>query len=142
MANQPPYHDKNVMSIADLQREATKRLPPMYRDYYNEGATDMIRLVHSHEHEFRNQTQQRTDPTASAIMSPRMIATRSDPAFSSNCPRSIPRQRSLARESRFLWVSLQPHCTIWLIQMVSSPHLAPLRTWELPWGFPRMLRRR
>lgn len=45
MANQPPYHDKNVMSIADLQREAATRLPTMYRDYYNEGATDMIRLV-------------------------------------------------------------------------------------------------
>lgn len=44
MASRPPFYDKNVMSIPDLQHEATKRLPAMYRDYYNEGATEMTRL--------------------------------------------------------------------------------------------------
>lgn len=42
--SRPLFYDKKVISIADLQREATKKLPPMYRDYYNNGATDMIRL--------------------------------------------------------------------------------------------------
>lgn len=36
------------MSIADLQREATKKLPVMYREYFNDGATDMIRYVPVH----------------------------------------------------------------------------------------------
>lgn len=43
MASRPPFYDKSIMSIADLQREATRRLPPKYRDYYNEGATEMTR---------------------------------------------------------------------------------------------------
>lgn len=43
MASCPPFYDKHVTSIADLQREATKKLQPMYRDYYNDGATEMTR---------------------------------------------------------------------------------------------------
>lgn len=43
MASRAPFHDKRVISIADLEREATRRMPKMYRDYFNDGATEMTR---------------------------------------------------------------------------------------------------
>ncbi|KAE8142945.1 FMN-dependent dehydrogenase [Aspergillus pseudotamarii] len=44
MSIRPPVYDKNVLSIVDLQREASMKLPKVYREYYNDGATDMISL--------------------------------------------------------------------------------------------------
>ncbi|GAT18580.1 FMN-dependent dehydrogenase family protein [Aspergillus luchuensis] len=44
MANRPKDHDSKVLTIADLAIEAQKRLPPVVRDYFNEGAGDLITL--------------------------------------------------------------------------------------------------
>ncbi|KIW25898.1 uncharacterized protein PV07_09034 [Cladophialophora immunda] len=44
MANRPPSLDPNVFSIEDLEALGANRLPKMYREYYNEGAMDMISL--------------------------------------------------------------------------------------------------
>ncbi|KAL7655631.1 hypothetical protein ACMYSQ_007575 [Aspergillus niger] len=44
MANRPKEHDTKVLTIADLAIEAQKRLPPVVRDYFNEGAGDLITL--------------------------------------------------------------------------------------------------
>jgi hypothetical protein len=42
MANRAVAHDDLVFSIADLKREGSQRLEPAHRDYYNDGAMDMI----------------------------------------------------------------------------------------------------
>lgn len=42
MANRAPALDQNVFSISDLKHEGSKRLPKSYRDFYNEGAMDLI----------------------------------------------------------------------------------------------------
>ncbi|RAL07155.1 alpha-hydroxy acid oxidase [Aspergillus homomorphus CBS 101889] len=44
MFSRPPYHGSHVLSIADLQREATKKLPRPYAELFNEGATDMTSM--------------------------------------------------------------------------------------------------
>ena len=45
MANRAPALDDKVFSISDLVVEGNKRLPKSYRDFYNEGAMDMITYV-------------------------------------------------------------------------------------------------
>lgn len=42
MANRAVAHDDTVFSIADLKREGSKRIEGPYRDFYNDGAMDMI----------------------------------------------------------------------------------------------------
>ena len=42
MANRAVAHDDLVFSISDLKREGSQRLEPAYRDYYNDGAMDML----------------------------------------------------------------------------------------------------
>ncbi|KAG0650720.1 Oxidase FUB9 [Hyphodiscus hymeniophilus] len=44
MANRGPTLDPNVLTIGDLKDIASKKLPIMYRDYFNEGGMDMITL--------------------------------------------------------------------------------------------------
>ncbi|PWY92977.1 FMN-dependent dehydrogenase family protein [Aspergillus sclerotioniger CBS 115572] len=44
MANRPQDYDAKVLTIADLALEAQKRLPPVVRDYFNEGAGELITL--------------------------------------------------------------------------------------------------
>ncbi|KAL2413142.1 Oxidase FUB9 [Exophiala dermatitidis] len=44
MANRPPSLDPLVFSIQDLEKQAEKKLQKSYRDYYNEGAMDLISL--------------------------------------------------------------------------------------------------
>ncbi|KAF7626659.1 hypothetical protein AFLA_014048 [Aspergillus flavus NRRL3357] len=43
MSIRPLVYDKHVLSIHDLQYEASRKLPKVYREYYIYGATDMIR---------------------------------------------------------------------------------------------------
>jgi len=45
MANRAPALDDKVFSISDLVLEGNKKLPKSYRDFYNEGAMDMITYV-------------------------------------------------------------------------------------------------
>ncbi|KAK2596021.1 hypothetical protein N8I77_013532 [Diaporthe amygdali] len=49
MANRSVNLDPKVFSISDLKREGSARLPPMYRDFYNEGAMDMETLRENEE---------------------------------------------------------------------------------------------
>ena len=42
MANRGKSWDTQVHSIADLREYGSKKLPKMYRDYYNEGAMDLV----------------------------------------------------------------------------------------------------
>lgn len=42
MANRGSNYDKHVFSIKDLEEQASKKLPKMYREYYNEGAMDLL----------------------------------------------------------------------------------------------------
>jgi len=44
MANRAANLDKNVFAIRDLKYEGSKRLPKATRDFYNEGAMDLITL--------------------------------------------------------------------------------------------------
>ncbi|OAP65126.1 hypothetical protein AYL99_01098 [Fonsecaea erecta] len=44
MANRGRTLDPEVFSIRDLKEKASKKLPKMYREYFNEGAMDMITL--------------------------------------------------------------------------------------------------
>ncbi|EXJ68546.1 uncharacterized protein A1O5_08339 [Cladophialophora psammophila CBS 110553] len=44
MANRGRTLDPEVFSIKDLKDKASKKLPKMYREYFNEGAMDMITL--------------------------------------------------------------------------------------------------
>ncbi|GAB7332141.1 hypothetical protein MBLNU13_g04017t1 [Cladosporium sp. NU13] len=44
MANRGQSWDTRVHSIADLREHGSKKLPKMYRDYYNEGAMDLVTL--------------------------------------------------------------------------------------------------
>lgn len=43
--NRLAKYDQNVFSIADLQREGTKKLSKMVGEYYNEGAMDLLSYV-------------------------------------------------------------------------------------------------
>lgn len=45
MANRGQSWDSQVHSIADLREYGSKKLPKMYRDYYNEGAMDLVTYV-------------------------------------------------------------------------------------------------
>ncbi|QRD92657.1 hypothetical protein F9C07_12616 [Aspergillus flavus] len=45
MSIRPLVYDKHVLSIHDLQYEASRKLPKVYREYYIYGATDMIRAL-------------------------------------------------------------------------------------------------
>lgn len=45
MANRGQSWDTQVHSIADLREYGSKKLPKMYRDYYNEGAMDLVTYV-------------------------------------------------------------------------------------------------
>lgn len=45
MANRGVSWDAQVHSIADLREYGSEKLPKMYRDYYNEGAMDLITYV-------------------------------------------------------------------------------------------------
>lgn len=45
MANRGQSWDTQVHSIADLREHGSKKLPKMYRDYYNEGAMDLVTYV-------------------------------------------------------------------------------------------------
>ncbi|CAD0105984.1 unnamed protein product [Aureobasidium uvarum] len=40
--NRLPTLDPHVLTIADLKEAACRDMPAMYRDYYNEGAMDLI----------------------------------------------------------------------------------------------------
>ena len=42
MANRGQSWDSQVHSIADLREHGSRKLPKMYRDYYNEGAMDLV----------------------------------------------------------------------------------------------------
>lgn len=42
MANRGQTWDAIVHSIADLREYGSKKLPKMYREYYNEGAMDLV----------------------------------------------------------------------------------------------------
>ncbi|KAI9929546.1 hypothetical protein ASPWEDRAFT_111800 [Aspergillus wentii DTO 134E9] len=44
MANRGPTFDRNISCIHDLKVLGSEKLPIMYRDYYNEGAMDLITL--------------------------------------------------------------------------------------------------
>lgn len=48
MANRGQTWDTQVHSIADLREHGSKKLPKMYRDYYNEGAMDLVTYVQLH----------------------------------------------------------------------------------------------
>jgi (S)-2-hydroxy-acid oxidase len=45
MANRGQSWDAQVHSIADLREYGSQKLPKMYRDYYNEGAMDLVTYV-------------------------------------------------------------------------------------------------
>jgi len=45
MANRGQSWDAHVHSIADLREYGSQKLPKMYRDYYNEGAMDLVTYV-------------------------------------------------------------------------------------------------
>ncbi|OJK02001.1 hypothetical protein ASPACDRAFT_40817 [Aspergillus aculeatus ATCC 16872] len=49
MSNRGKIHDTKVLTIADLAVEAQKRLPPVVRDYFNEGAGDLVTLRDNEE---------------------------------------------------------------------------------------------
>ncbi|KAL1848488.1 hypothetical protein Daus18300_013589 [Diaporthe australafricana] len=49
MANRSVSLDTKVFSINDLKREGSAKLPPVYRDFYNEGAMDMDTLRENEE---------------------------------------------------------------------------------------------
>ncbi|KAF2158019.1 FMN-dependent dehydrogenase [Myriangium duriaei CBS 260.36] len=49
MANRAASWDDHVFSIADLNEKGSAKLPPMYREYYNHGAMDMITLQDNEE---------------------------------------------------------------------------------------------
>lgn len=42
MANRGATWDPMVHTIADLKEHGSKKLTKMYRDYYNEGAMDLV----------------------------------------------------------------------------------------------------
>lgn len=42
MANRGASWDPNVHTIDDLKELGSKNLPKMYRDYFNEGAMDLV----------------------------------------------------------------------------------------------------
>lgn len=42
MANRGATWDPKVHTIRDLMELGSKKLPKMYRDYYNEGAMDLV----------------------------------------------------------------------------------------------------
>jgi (S)-2-hydroxy-acid oxidase len=42
MANRAPALDPLVFTIADLKEEGSKKIEKMYRDYFNEGAMDLL----------------------------------------------------------------------------------------------------
>lgn len=42
MANRAPTLDPLVFTIADLKAHASKKMDVMVRDYFNEGAMDLI----------------------------------------------------------------------------------------------------
>ncbi|KAI1341100.1 FMN-dependent dehydrogenase [Xylariaceae sp. FL0016] len=44
MANRGVTYDTMVHTIADLKELGSQKLPPMYRDYFNEGAMDLVTL--------------------------------------------------------------------------------------------------
>ncbi|KAI5921436.1 FMN-dependent dehydrogenase [Camillea tinctor] len=44
MANRGVSYDANVHTIADLKELGSQKLPHMYRDYFNEGAMDLVTL--------------------------------------------------------------------------------------------------
>ncbi|KAJ9130765.1 FMN-dependent dehydrogenase [Pleurostoma richardsiae] len=45
MANRGPSYDKHVFCIRDLEEQASKKMPKMFRDYFNEGAMDLLTLA-------------------------------------------------------------------------------------------------
>lgn len=45
MANRGESWDPHVHTIQDLMEQGSKRLPKMYRDYFNEGAMDLISYI-------------------------------------------------------------------------------------------------
>ncbi|KAB2581035.1 Peroxisomal (S)-2-hydroxy-acid oxidase GLO4 [Lasiodiplodia theobromae] len=49
MANRGLTLDPHVFTISDLKEIGSSKLPKMYRDYYNEGAMDMISLRENEE---------------------------------------------------------------------------------------------
>ncbi|KAF2156544.1 (S)-2-hydroxy-acid oxidase [Myriangium duriaei CBS 260.36] len=49
MANRVAAWDKEVFSIADLKQKGNAKLPPAYKDFYNDGAMDMITLRENDE---------------------------------------------------------------------------------------------
>ncbi|KAJ4263503.1 hypothetical protein NW762_006322 [Fusarium torreyae] len=49
MANRGVSWDPNVHTISDLKELGSKRLPKMYRDYFNEGAMDLVTLRDNEE---------------------------------------------------------------------------------------------
>ncbi|KAK5302284.1 hypothetical protein LTR43_001249 [Exophiala xenobiotica] len=51
MANRGKTWDPEVFCIKDLKEKASKKMPKMYREYFNEGAMDMITL-HDNEAAF------------------------------------------------------------------------------------------
>ena len=42
MANRGETWDPNVHTISDLKELGCRKLPKMYKDYYNEGAMDLV----------------------------------------------------------------------------------------------------
>ncbi|KAF4544072.1 FMN-dependent dehydrogenase family protein [Lasiodiplodia theobromae] len=49
MANRGAAFDEHVSTIEDLKELGSKRLPKMYRDYFNQGAMDLITLRENEE---------------------------------------------------------------------------------------------
>ncbi|KAF4307778.1 putative FMN-dependent dehydrogenase family protein [Botryosphaeria dothidea] len=49
MANRGEILDPHVFTVNDLKERGSSKLPKMYRDYYNEGAMDMISLRENEE---------------------------------------------------------------------------------------------
>ncbi|GAA6022734.1 hypothetical protein JCM10207_008083 [Rhodosporidiobolus poonsookiae] len=49
MANRAPKRDEHIFTIADLRLAANKRLPKMYREYFDEGAMDLITVRDNEE---------------------------------------------------------------------------------------------
>ncbi|KAF8862386.1 FMN-dependent dehydrogenase [Acephala macrosclerotiorum] len=49
MANRTAALDKSVFTIKDLKEAASKKLPKMYAEYFNEGAMDLITLHDNEE---------------------------------------------------------------------------------------------
>lgn len=43
MSNRGKDLDPEVFCIADLEDKGSQKLPKVYRDYYNDGAMDMLR---------------------------------------------------------------------------------------------------